>query len=50
MNLQQRVHVLEQLGNYMLSDDQEWKDEKEKAFRYNQWFLPGFIEIAVDNI
>jgi hypothetical protein len=50
MNLQQRVHVLVQLGNYMLSEDQQWKDEKEKANRYNQWFLPQFIEIAVYNI
>jgi hypothetical protein len=50
MNLQQRVHVLVQLGNYMLSQEQEWKDVKEKAFRYNQWFLPMFLETAVRNI
>jgi hypothetical protein len=50
MNLQQRVHVLVQLGNYMISQEQEWKDVKQKAFSYNQWFLPVFLETAVHNI
>ncbi|MDQ3550886.1 MAG: acyl-CoA reductase [Bacteroidota bacterium] len=50
MDLNKRIEVLEQLGKYMTSNEQEWKDVKEKAYRHNPWFLPEFIEIAVQNI
>ena len=50
MNAQQRIELLVQLGNYMLSNDEEWQQVKEKAYRENQWFIPEFINLAVKNI
>lgn len=50
MNLQQRKELLAWLGNYMLSDEEQWKNAKEKAFAQNQWFIPQFIDLSVKNI
>jgi Acyl-CoA reductase (LuxC) len=50
MNLQQRITILTRLGNYMLSNDQEWQQAKEKASRENGWFIPEFVELATRNI
>ncbi|HSB91969.1 MAG TPA: hypothetical protein VLC28_02575 [Flavitalea sp.] len=43
MDLQQRIVLLERLGNYLLSDDPQWEDIKHTASIQNQWFLPEFI-------
>jgi hypothetical protein len=50
MNLQERIDLLVQLGGYMLSDDPGWIAAKEKAFRENSWFVPPFIDLAINNI
>lgn len=50
MNLQQRIEILEKLGNYILSDHPSWIAAKEKAHYENNWFIPEFIEIATNNI
>jgi hypothetical protein len=50
MNLQQRVEILEKLGNYILSDNTEWKLARERAALENTWFTPGFIELASQSI
>ena len=50
MNLQQRIALLDQLGEYMLSDNAEWLAIKERASRENGWFIPEFIELAVQQI
>ena len=50
MNLQNRIAILQQLQQYLLSEEQSWQDAKENAAYYNAWFLPSFIEIATKNI
>jgi hypothetical protein len=50
MILQERIEILSKLGEYLSGNDSEWADVKEKAFRENQWFIPAFIEVAVNNI
>lgn len=50
MNVQHRIEILEKLGNYILSGSAEWKSVKEKAIQENTWFVPEFVELAVQNI
>ena len=50
MNLETRKELLEKLGNYMLSDDEQWQNAKRKAYAENHWFIPEFIDLAVSNI
>jgi hypothetical protein len=50
MNLQHRIDLLFQLGQYILSDNEQWQHTKERASRENGWFIPEFIEIATQNI
>jgi hypothetical protein len=50
MNLQQRINLLVGLGKYMKSENEEWHEAKLKASRENTWFIPEFIELAVNNI
>lgn len=50
MNLQMRINLLARLGEFILSDDREWLEAKEKASRQNSWFTPEFIDLALRNI
>ncbi len=50
MNLQHRIYLLTRLGEYILSEDTEWLETKDRASRENGWFIPAFIELAVKNI
>ena len=50
MDLQQRISLLVQLGNYILQNDEEWQQVKEQAYRQNPWFIPVFVEEATANI
>lgn len=50
MNLQQRAGSLVRLKKYLLSDEEEWKEIKRRAHAYNKWFIPEFIDLAVENI
>jgi hypothetical protein len=50
MDLQQRLDLLQRLGNYILSGAPEWNKIKEKAYSENAWFTPEFIEVATHNI
>lgn len=50
MNLQQRIVLLDQLGEYMLSDKEEWLAIKDRASRENGWFIPEFIELSVQQV
>ena len=50
MDLEQRMDLLERLGEYMLSADQKWKSVKQKAFYENGWFTPSFIELSAYSI
>lgn len=50
MNLPYRIDLLVKLGEYILSEDPQWKLAKEKAGRENGWFIPEFIEHSVTTI
>ncbi len=50
MILQERIDILSRLGEYLTSNDPEWGLIKERAHRENQWFIPEFIETAVNSI
>ena len=50
MHLQERIQLLVELGKYMKSDVGKWQEAKEKAFRENAWFIPEFVQLAVNNI
>jgi hypothetical protein len=50
MDLQQRINLMVQLGKYMLSNDEEWLDIKNKAARDNAWFTEDFLNLSVSNI
>lgn len=50
MNLQHRIDLLVQLGQYILADREEWQAAKEKAGYENGWFIPEFIEKSTANI
>jgi len=50
MNLQYRIDLLSRLGQYILSDDQQWKETKERAGIENGWFIPEFVERATNTI
>ena len=50
MNVEQRVVLLEKLGNYIVSDDAGWASVKEKAQYENPWFIPEFINYQLKHI
>src|SRR5580704_3853169 len=50
MNLQQRIDLLVGLGKYMKSTNAGWAAAKFKASMENKWFIPLFIDIAVNQI
>jgi len=50
MNLQERIALLDQLGQYMRSNDEEWMAIKERASRENGWFTPQFVELAATQV
>lgn len=50
MNLQMRIELAAKLGEYILSDPPEWQEAKQTARLINPWFIPGFIDLAAENI
>lgn len=50
MNVQQRIELLEKLRNYILSNEAQWEEVKLRASHQNGWFIPEFIELAINNI
>lgn len=50
MNLQYRIDLLVDLGEYILSANPAWAEAKEKASRENGWFIPEFVDLATENI
>lgn len=50
MILQQRIEAMNWLGEYMRSDNNEWKEIKFRASLENPWFTPEFIDKATSNI
>jgi len=50
VNLNQRIEILVQLGEYLSTEEMEWQMAREKATRENGWFVPEFINLAITNI
>lgn len=50
LNTEQRIALLVQLGEYMLSDSEEWDITKDRAVSMNAWFTRGNVELSVSNI
>jgi hypothetical protein len=50
MNLQMRIDLMADLGQYILSGDADWQEAKQKASLVNPWFTAEFIDIALNNI
>ncbi len=50
MNLPYRIDLLSRLGEYISGDAEDWQQAKEKAAVENGWFIPGFVELAAQNI
>ncbi len=50
MNLQYRIDLLVRLGEYILSDEEQWLNSKEKASYENGWFIPEFVDHACRQI
>ena len=50
MNLQDRICLLVQLGEYTLSDDSQWQQVIKRASQENSWFIREFIELTMTNI
>ena len=49
MDLENRISLLVELGEFMLSGDTHWQSAKTKTFHHNPWFIPEFIELALNN-
>lgn len=50
MEFPQRLELLARLRTYLLGNDASWQEAKQKAFTHNAWFIPQFIDTAVNNI
>ena len=50
MNLQQRLVLLQRLGEYILSVSPELAAVKEKASEQNGWFIPEFIDFQLQHL
>ena len=50
MDTETRIGLLERLGIYLLSADENWAAVKENAVQHNAWFTLADVELAVKNI
>ena len=50
MNLQNRIELLSRLGKYLKENNAELQDITTRASVANGWFVPEFIELAINNI
>jgi hypothetical protein len=50
MNLEKRIDLLAELGNYCLSQAPALEAAKYKAYTENGWFTPEFINLAIQQI
>jgi hypothetical protein len=50
MDLENRISLLIELGQFMQSEDASWKAAGTRAFQHNAWFIPDFIEMAIKQI
>lgn len=50
MQTQQRKELLVRLGEYMSGNDEKWESTKRRAQSENNWFIPEFVNLAIQNI
>lgn len=50
MNLQNRIDLMVELGNYIKQNSSEWQEAKFLASKKNGWFTENFIDISANNI
>ena len=50
MNLQKRIEILVGLAEYFKENSMPWQKAKASATAQNAWFIPEFIELAINNI
>jgi hypothetical protein len=50
MNLQNRIELLARLGEFCARPASEWEKVRAKASAENKWFIPEFIDRALENI
>lgn len=50
MELSQRIELLAELGNYILEENNECTEIKERASAENAWFIPQFIDYQCNTI
>jgi hypothetical protein len=50
MNIQQRIELLINLGEYLKNNGESWQQAKQQAQYKNPWFTQTFIDLAVANI
>jgi Acyl-CoA reductase (LuxC) len=50
MDLENRIGLLVELGEFMISEDDSWKATKSRSFQHNAWFIPEFIDLSVSQI
>jgi hypothetical protein len=50
MKLQNRIELLLKLKDYLEENSEEWKNVKHTASIHNGWFVPKFIDLAIQNI
>jgi len=50
MNVEQRINILEKLGNYILDAEDEWEETKKRAERANNWFTTDAINRSAESI
>jgi len=50
MDLENRISLMVELGKFFQSDTESWKAAKTRTFQHNAWFIPDFIDLAIDRI
>lgn len=50
MDLENRIGLLVELGQFMQSDEAVWTSAKTRSFQHNAWFIPEFIDHSVNQI
>ena len=50
MDLENRINILVELGQFMAAGEEEWLEAKTRAFQHNAWFIPDFIDLSVHQI
>jgi hypothetical protein len=50
VKLQERISTLLQLGEYLSANEENWQYARHRATLANPWFIPEFIDLAVENI